>query len=119
MGMNPTLPSEIAMAHAGESCPPEPDSTAGLASKTLAQGWPVNGLRHPAEGQTNGWYIWAGETFSDRPDFFEPICLEHLADLRPEVLDYLALPPGWRFLISPDYKDVWFDANLLNLDGSK
>jgi len=39
-----------------------------------------------------------------------------LGDELPQVLDYLALPPGWRFLIAPDYKDVWFDENLLKLD---
>jgi len=31
--------------------------------------YPINGLRHPAEGDTTGWYIWAGEYLSD-PDFF-------------------------------------------------
>jgi len=30
--------------------------------------YPINGLRHPAEGDTTGWYIWAGEYLSD-PDF--------------------------------------------------
>jgi hypothetical protein len=28
---------------------------------------------------------------------------------------YLALPPGWRFLIAPDYEDVWFDESLLHI----
>jgi hypothetical protein len=88
----------------------------GLARGSLSAGWPINGLRHPETGQSNGWYIWAGETFSSAPDFFEPLCWEHLANLLPQVLDYLALPPGWRFLITPEYKDVWFDQNLLNLD---
>lgn len=27
---------------------------------------------------------------------------------------YLALPPGWRFVIGADgYEDVWYDASLL------
>ncbi len=29
--------------------------------------------------------------------------------LSPEVLPYLALPPGWRFLIADGYEDGWFD----------
>ena len=35
----------------------------------------------------------------------------------PEVLPYLALPPGWRFLLAPDYQDVWFDESLLDVSG--
>ena len=30
---------------------------------------PVNGLRCPLKGDTAGWYIWAGEEWSDDPDF--------------------------------------------------
>lgn len=72
---------------------------------------PIHGLRHSPEGDTAGWYIWAGP-FSDDPDFFVPLHVEHLAEWRPEVLHYLALPPGWRFLLAPDYEDVWEDESL-------
>jgi hypothetical protein len=41
--------------------------------------------------------------------------IEHLSEIRPEVLHLLALPPGWRFLIADDYEDVWFDESLLNI----
>ena len=38
----------------------------------------------------------------------------HLAqEWCPAVLPYLSLPPGFRFLIAPDYEDVWEDAALL------
>ena len=33
---------------------------------------PINGLRINPEGDTSGWYIWAGEEFSTGPDFFVP-----------------------------------------------
>jgi hypothetical protein len=26
---------------------------------------------------------------------------------------YLGLALGWRFLIAPEYEDVWYDTNLL------
>jgi hypothetical protein len=32
--------------------------------------------------------------------------------MRPEVVPFLALPPGWRFLLDENY-DVWFDVTLL------
>jgi hypothetical protein len=60
---------------------------------------PVNGLRHPPQADTVGWYIWAGE-LSSYPDFFKPLHVEHLPDWCPAVLRYLGLPPGWRFLIA-------------------
>jgi hypothetical protein len=76
--------------------------------------FPINGLRHPPEGDTTGWYIWSSESFSDAPDFFVPLETKNLHERCPEILKYLGLAPGWRFLIAPDYEDVWFDASLLN-----
>jgi hypothetical protein len=74
---------------------------------------PINGLRHPPEGDTTGWYIWSGEELSADPAFFKPLHVEHLSDWCPSVQKYLGLPPGWRFLITGDYEDVWFDESLL------
>ena len=76
---------------------------------------PINGLRHPPEGNMTGWYIWSTETFSEANDFFNVLCASHLHEVCPEILKYLGLAPGWRFLIAPGYEDVWFDENLLNV----
>lgn len=75
--------------------------------------WPFNGLRHPPERGTTGWYLWRGEVLSQAEDFFQPLHVEHLAEWAPDVLPYLALPPGWRFLLAPGHEDVWYDASLL------
>ena len=75
--------------------------------------WPINGLRHPVEGNTTGWYIWAGEDFSTDPDFFIPLHVKHLEEWCPMVLKYLSLAPGWRFLVTENYEDVWEDKSLL------
>lgn len=75
--------------------------------------WPANGLRHTEEDDTSGWYIPAREDLPDDDDFFAPLHVEHLRQWRPQVLPYLELPPGWRFLIAPGYEDVWFDKDLL------
>jgi hypothetical protein len=58
--------------------------------------------------------VWAGEELSQSPDFFLPLHVEHLGEWCPEIEPYLALPPGWRFLIAPGYEDVWFDPDILN-----
>lgn len=89
--------------------------TAGVAD-SVAQGLlPINGLRHPRVGDSSGWFLWGGEQGSIADDFFKPIHVHHLEELSPEVLRYLALPPGWRFLIADGYEDVWFDESLLHV----
>jgi hypothetical protein len=51
----------------------------------------------------------------DPDDFFQPMHIEHVPDECPEALDFLTLPPGWRFLVHGDYVDVWFDKTLLSV----
>lgn len=76
---------------------------------------PLNGLRHPATDDTSGWYIWRGAEPSDDPDFFDPFHAEHLRELCPAAIRYLALPAGWRFLVASSQEDVWFDSSLLDV----
>ena len=94
---------------------PEAGTKLGIAIETIGKK-PINGLRHQPEKGTNGWYIWCGEEFSEKADFFSPLHIEHLKDYLPEVIEYLDLPPGYRFLIDGNnWEDVWFDENLLKL----
>ncbi len=86
-----------------------------LATKLLSRWIPFQRIvRHPPLGDTNGWYIWGGQEMSESPDFFQPLHTEHLATRLPQVLKFLGLPPGYRFLLAGDYIDVWYDDNLLN-----
>jgi hypothetical protein len=100
----------------GVECQPsEQNLKLGLALATLGQ-QPINGLRHPAEDDATGWYIWAGGELSAADDFFQPVHVNHLAELLPQVIPYLGLPPGWRFLLAPGVEDLWFDEALLDLN---
>ena len=93
---------------------PLPESKLGLAILSLRSG-PIHGLRHPPTEDTNGWYIWCGE-LSKADDFFSPLHVEHLAQYLPSAVEYLSLPPGYRFLIDgANFEDVWFDAALLEV----
>lgn len=88
----------------------------GISDNIKSGMMPINGLRHFPEANTTGWYIWAGE-FSDAPDFFKTMHLFHLKEYYPELLKYLGLPPGNRFLLDDKgYEDVWFDDGLLVYD---
>jgi len=92
---------------------PNPDSIIGLAINSLENGI-IHGLRHPAEENTNGWYIWSGN-YSDSADFFSPICINHLDKyIKADLTEYLDLPAGYRFLMDGNnHEDVWFDENLI------
>ena len=92
---------------------PKPNSILGLATDNLENGI-IHGLRHNPESSTNGWYIWTGE-YSEKEDFFKPVCIEHLSKyFKIDLTQYLELPPGFRFLIDGNnYEDVWFDKELL------
>ena len=68
---------------------------------------PKNGVRVAEEGNMTGWYLYSGETMSEAEDYFSPYCAEHLLEKIPSVMPYLGLPVGWRFLLAPNYEDVW------------
>ena len=93
----------------------DPNLKAGVAANVRQGLTPLNGLRHPPTNGTSGWYLWAGEEFSEDERFFLPHHQRHLDEWCPEAIPYLALPPGWRFLIAPGCEDVWFDASLLQV----
>lgn len=88
------------------------DSKLGIAIHTLHLK-PLNGLRHPAEAGTCGWYIWGGTEASSGEDFYSPLHVSHLSSYAPDAVKYLCLPAGYRFLTDGKYEDVWFDSNLL------
>lgn len=106
---------EMCSRHGVEWSPSPSTLKVGIARNVLSGERPLNGLRHPPEGDTTGWYIWAGEVLSSDPDFFVPLHVAHLEQWCPGVIDFLGLPPGWRFLVADGYEDVWRDETLLDV----
>lgn len=77
---------------------------------------PINGLRHPSDKGTTGWFIWTGE-YSGADNFFKPMCAEHLLQIKPQIIKYLGLNVGFRFLTDNNgYEDVWHDETLKRVD---
>ncbi|WP_337658915.1 immunity protein Imm33 domain-containing protein [Sphingorhabdus sp. Alg231-15] len=107
---------EFCQTWGAEFVPVSLDCIVGLEKGFDGSKFPINGLRHEPLESTSGWYIWAGETLSQKDEFFEPVHIRHLQKIYPTILEYLGLAEGWRFLIAPDYSDVWFDPSLLNLE---
>jgi hypothetical protein len=84
----------------------------GASRSLLGSVWPVQGVRCLPSGGTCGWFLWAGE-FSSDPGFFEPLTVLRALEARPQIAQYLGLPPGWGFITAEGYEDVWQDASLL------
>jgi hypothetical protein len=91
------------------------DLKVGISENARQRLVPLNGLRHPPECGTTGWFLWRGEELSQSPDFFVPLHVAHLETWCAEALPFLGLSPGWRFLKAGDHVDVWFDKSLLQI----
>lgn len=88
------------------------DLKVGVSMNVRSGMMPLNGLRVEPDGKTCGWYIWAGEEWSNEEGFFVPLHVQHLGEWAPIILPYLGLAPGWRFLVTTNYEDVWRDDKL-------
>ena len=96
--------------------PPAPHTMVAIAPSRGAELLPLNAVRHPVDGQSNGWYVWrGGDIPQDQDDFFVPCHVEHLPEYIQEVTPYLALPPGWSLVLAPGYEDVRYDKSLLTV----
>lgn len=109
------IQKELCGRYGATYSPSPPNLKVGIAKNVKDNMWPLNGLRHPPEGDTTGWYFWAGEEFSEAEDFFLPLHVNHIRNWNSALLPFLGLPPGWRFLVAPDYEDVWYDETLLDV----
>lgn len=87
-----------------------PEQTVALAVTTVGA-MPIHGTRLAlGDGDNVGWYFHCGE-FSDALDFYRPVHTVHLEQMLPQVINYLWLPPGSRFIIDDQgYEDVWSDS---------
>ena len=87
--------------------PPEP--MVALAIGSLEQS-PIYGTRIALpENGTMSWFIHCGE-HSEALDFYQALHATHLQEMLPQVLDYLALPSGAKFILDRQgYEDVWLE----------
>lgn len=103
----------LCQQHKAPFTPPGAGETLG-AALPLALGAPLHGQRFPPEPGTSGWYIWTGA--GDLADGeFRDVPVEDVAAINPRVMKFLALPPGWRFALTADREDVWFDPSLFEV----
>jgi hypothetical protein len=75
---------EVCERYGVDPVPTPPGLKVGIAANVREGVKPINGLRHPPEGNTSGWYIWpGGEIPQHDPTFFEPVHLDHIEEWCP------------------------------------
>ncbi|GAB3845459.1 hypothetical protein GCM10029963_23790 [Micromonospora andamanensis] len=111
-----TAQRDVCRRFAVEPSPPARQTIVGFALSRPRELEPLNALRHPTAGTSNGWFVWRGSEIPQGDDnFFAPLHVEHLDEHAPTIGPYLALPPGWRVLLAANYEDVWYDETLLDV----
>ncbi|WP_347906101.1 hypothetical protein [Pseudomonas purpurea] len=88
-----------------------PEKMVAIALDTLYKS-PIYGSRiQLPEGGTISWFIHGGE-YSTASGFYQALHASHLMEELPEVLKYLSLPEGARFIIDREgYEDVWMSGS--------
>ncbi|MGR6773766.1 immunity protein Imm33 domain-containing protein [Pectobacterium brasiliense] len=86
-----------------------PEDMVAIALDTLQRS-PIYGTRIALpENGTISWFIHCGE-HSSESGFYQALHTSHVADTLPEVVPYLFLPEGTKFIIDrAGYEDVWTD----------
>lgn len=84
-----------------------PEPIVALATESVGQS-PIYGTRvQIPEGCNVSWFIHCGE-YSEADDFYKPVHISHVIETLPQVLNYLCLPVGAKFIIDDSgYEDVW------------
>ena len=87
------------------------DDVIAVAVHSLQQD-PIVGLRNRPEIHDNvSWFIYGGE-LAEGQDAFETMTVREAQDILPQILPYLALDIGFRFMIDgDDYEDVWKEGD--------
>ena len=99
---NKTTQKAICLKYGAQFTPTDLDLFIAISDNADGKTYPIHGLRLPQEGHRSGWFIWAGDDFSDDADFFKLIHGKHLEERCPEVMQFLGLPQGFRFVIDDE-----------------
>ncbi len=103
--------------------PAQVPTVRALVGGSLAEGtWPVYGMRsrpQPDRGHC-GWVVWAVHpdmADAAAADGLDPVPFTEVRERNEAVWPYLALPPGWAFVLDAEgSEDVYQDPTLLDDD---
>lgn len=83
-----------------------------VISKGVYEGYGVDAVRYSSPNHMTGWWV-TTDLYDDNIESLMTVYFYHVAFKRPDILKYFALPFGYRFYITDEEKDVWFDQKAL------
>ena len=83
-----------------------------VVSKGVIEGRELNAVRYPSAGHMTGWWL-TTDLYNGNINSLETLHYYHVAFNRPDIIKWLALPFGFRF-ISGSKDKIWFDSEVLS-----
>lgn len=80
-----------------------------VISDGVYEGKDIEGIRYDAPQNESGWYL-ITDDYNDDIKSLKVVHFYHVAFARPDILKYLALPFGYRFLMEGDKIEITKDA---------
>lgn len=84
-----------------------------VISKGVYEGYNVDAVRYPSPEHMSGWWL-ITDLYDGNTDSLMVVHFYHVAFERPELLEFLALPFGFRFYKDDAIEDIWFDEEALD-----
>ncbi len=101
---------DICLRYGSQCCFIDEGTMVAIAASTIGNS-PVYGVRLEAAPGAIEWFLWCGE-HRDDVDFYAPYHAKHITEMLPLVVPYLALEPGFKFIVDDaGYEDVWRESD--------
>jgi hypothetical protein len=98
---------ETCEQHKVSPVPPYPDQMI-VVSDGVLEGDPVEGVRYPSPDHMSGWWLTTSK-YNGNSDSLKTEHAYHVYEKRPDLIKFLALPHGYRFMENKEKHDIWFD----------
>lgn len=91
-----------------EFTPPEQNQLVAISEGVLEGSHEIEGVRYPSPDHMSGWWL-TTDLYNGDVNSLKTVHFSHVAEARPEIAQYMALPFGYRFVLGGQNEHVWFD----------
>jgi hypothetical protein len=91
--------------------PPNQDQMVAISEGVLSGALEIEGVRYPSPEHMSGWWL-TTDLYNGDVNSLKTVHFSHVAEARPEIAQYMALPFGYRFVLGGKSEHVWFDGEV-------
>jgi len=84
-----------------------------VISEGVYEGLPIEGIRYPSPEHMSGWWL-ITDQYDDNIQSLKTVHFQHILDTRLDIVNYMALPFGFRFTVGYQDDIVEYDINVAN-----